>query len=270
MLNYADMGLEELRKLAMADDMMAQCRLAIAYDHGEFGLKKDGAKALYWARKSAEQGYSVGQVVLGSLYEDGHGVKSDREEAARWYKKAAAQGESLGQKRLDGLEAGPANNYPGFIVGKKDFEVNGNVTYRVNSNGLRVNLEKWTFDDKVGEWFRVKKKVDGQVIYDPMPYDERFTRHHHNKPRIRVIQGVNAVSFGALGLLLFAFGLPTAGVVLFGIGVAAILLPQRDMNKEKNIGPEPLKRKTEDFGPSAPTSPASHPAQDDLEYRPVD
>jgi hypothetical protein len=33
-------------------------------------------------------------------------------------------------------------------------------------------------------------------------------------------------------------------------------------------GPEPLKRKFDDFGPSAATAPAGHPAQDDLTYTP--
>ena len=51
-------------------------------------------------RKSAEQGDSAGQRLLGWCYANGSGVAKDEKEAVKWYTKSAEQGEATGQRLL--------------------------------------------------------------------------------------------------------------------------------------------------------------------------
>src|SRR5262245_45943306 len=51
----------------------AQNEVGIAYSEGE-GIKHDQRKAVYWFRKSAEQGYALGTCNLGLHYGMGWGV----------------------------------------------------------------------------------------------------------------------------------------------------------------------------------------------------
>ena len=60
-------------------------------------------EAVWWYRRSAEQGHAIGQTHLGWMYEQGRGVRRDRVEAARWYRLAVDQGDADAQRRLDGL-----------------------------------------------------------------------------------------------------------------------------------------------------------------------
>lgn len=63
------------------------------YISGE-GVKRDGAEAVRWWMKAAEQGDSVAQYNVGQSYLQGDGVGQDFTEAARWYRRAAEQGNS--------------------------------------------------------------------------------------------------------------------------------------------------------------------------------
>ena len=68
------------------------------YNNGQ-GVSQDYVQAVYWYRKSAEQGYAWGQCCLGFMYDDGHGVP-DYTQAAYWYRKSAEQGNAWGQFNL--------------------------------------------------------------------------------------------------------------------------------------------------------------------------
>ena len=70
-----------------------QCRRAMVlgdlYDIGH-GVPQDYAQAAFWFRKAAEQGDAEAQYDLGDLYDEGQGVPQDYAQAAAWYRKAAA------------------------------------------------------------------------------------------------------------------------------------------------------------------------------------
>lgn len=69
------------------------------YISGE-GVKRDGAEAVRWWMKAAEQGDSVAQYNVGQSYLQGDGVGQDFTEAARWYRRAAEQGNSGAEYNL--------------------------------------------------------------------------------------------------------------------------------------------------------------------------
>ena len=52
---------------AASGDAAAQCGLGLLYDNG-IGVPQDYAKAVYWYRKAAEQGFALAQYNLGRLY----------------------------------------------------------------------------------------------------------------------------------------------------------------------------------------------------------
>src|SRR5690606_1452233 len=60
-------------------------------------LEERYEKAMELARPYAEQGNAEAQMLLGSLYTNGHGGKADTDEAARWFSRAAAQGNANAQ-----------------------------------------------------------------------------------------------------------------------------------------------------------------------------
>ena len=54
------------------------------YDLGD-GVSQDYKKAMKWYRLAPEQGVVGAQVMLGILYERGHGVLQDNATAHMWY-----------------------------------------------------------------------------------------------------------------------------------------------------------------------------------------
>ena len=56
------------------------------------GVSRDYAKAVEWYRKSAEQGNTSAQYILGCMYHHGNCVSKDYTKAAEWYSKAAKGG----------------------------------------------------------------------------------------------------------------------------------------------------------------------------------
>jgi TPR repeat protein len=84
--------LDMYRKAAAQGNAYAQYMLAIYYDAGGTGLKRDDMIAMDWLRKSADQGYSAAQYDLGIAYHKGlWGVKKDEVEATKWVRKSADQ-----------------------------------------------------------------------------------------------------------------------------------------------------------------------------------
>ena len=59
----------------------AQFNLGEKYRNGSKGIPKDHAKAFYWIRKAADQGYALAQATLGYLYQNGYGTDKDPEKA---------------------------------------------------------------------------------------------------------------------------------------------------------------------------------------------
>jgi hypothetical protein len=65
--------------------------LGFCYEHG-YGVEKDLIKAFTFYKRSALNGYMVGQSNLGSSYYFGIGVDVDQRQAFQWYLKASAHG----------------------------------------------------------------------------------------------------------------------------------------------------------------------------------
>lgn len=64
------------------------------------GVGQDYAKALFWFRKAANQGYATAQNNLGCMYQEGLGAKRDYATALLWFRRAADQGNNMAQNNL--------------------------------------------------------------------------------------------------------------------------------------------------------------------------
>ena len=69
------------------------------YGNGK-GAAQGHMEAVWWYRKSAEQGNAMAQGNLGVMYGNGKGVAQDHMEAVRWFRKAAEQGVAMAQFNL--------------------------------------------------------------------------------------------------------------------------------------------------------------------------
>lgn len=95
-----ELSYEQLLALAQQGNADAQYKAGVYFNVGENGFPKDDAKAFYWAKKSAEQGNSFGQWVLGIMYHSGKGTAKSLEQAVFWYQKSADQNNQMGQENL--------------------------------------------------------------------------------------------------------------------------------------------------------------------------
>ncbi|MFO1487293.1 MAG: tetratricopeptide repeat-containing serine protease family protein [Verrucomicrobiota bacterium] len=88
---------EELKANAGKGDALAQFELGGAYDFGLLSLAKDGAEAVKWYRRAAEQNNAWAQCFLGICYNEGRGVAKDYTEAVKWFRKAAESNDAVAQ-----------------------------------------------------------------------------------------------------------------------------------------------------------------------------
>ncbi|MBL4618245.1 MAG: sel1 repeat family protein [Robiginitomaculum sp.] len=77
-------------------------RIGDIYDEG-LGRPKNPATAVVYYQKSADKGYSLGQVSIGYMLEIGRGVDQDQVRAVSWYRKAADQGNARAQTNLGNM-----------------------------------------------------------------------------------------------------------------------------------------------------------------------
>ena len=77
----------------------AQYNLGVDYDNGE-GVPENHVKAVYWYKSAAEQGYAPAQYNLGFDYYSGEGVPKNYVKANYWFKKVAEQGDAAAQNHL--------------------------------------------------------------------------------------------------------------------------------------------------------------------------
>ena len=80
-------------------DQWEQYNIGYSYEFGTNGLQ-DYEKAVYWYRKSAEQGNAWSQNRLGDCYRDGKGVNPNLKIAVEWYTKAGKQGDQDAQYKV--------------------------------------------------------------------------------------------------------------------------------------------------------------------------
>ncbi|HRB20950.1 MAG TPA: tetratricopeptide repeat protein [Nitrosomonas sp.] len=88
-------------KLAEQGNAKAQLLVGLYYLTGSPSpVIADLVKAIYWVRRSAQQGNPDGQRWLGSLYRFGIGVPQDSSQELFWYTKAAESGDHIAQNIL--------------------------------------------------------------------------------------------------------------------------------------------------------------------------
>ncbi len=91
-VNHAQLRGDALKAYLNAEhDAWRQFELGDAYYNG-CPMGQSYARALYWYRRSAEQGCYWGLFNVGKCYEYGHGVAADARSAAEWYERASRVG----------------------------------------------------------------------------------------------------------------------------------------------------------------------------------
>ena len=93
----------------------AQTLLGTMYEEGE-GVPRDTKEAVHWYKKATNQGDAVGQYHLGLMYQHGNGVTEDGQEALRLFQLSANQGYDNAQTQLGVL------NRDGDLVSKNETE----------------------------------------------------------------------------------------------------------------------------------------------------
>ena len=94
---YASDELDAPIESVEQENSIAQFFLGVMYEYGEV-VAEDGVEAVRWYRKSAVQGNSDAQYILGMglprmiKYANGDGVAEDNVQAYAWFSVAAAQG----------------------------------------------------------------------------------------------------------------------------------------------------------------------------------
>lgn len=104
-LSHAE-SFDEIAKSALEGNDNAQNKIGTYFHNGdavEYGLKQDYTKALYWYKKSSEQGNHYSPFNIGLLYEYGLGVKENDEEAFKWYKLSAERGLASAQRKIGSM-----------------------------------------------------------------------------------------------------------------------------------------------------------------------
>jgi len=94
---------EALKREAISGDVEAQCALADIYADDTQTDFFDVDEAVFWYDKSAKQGHTRAQWLLGACYSQGIGVEKDAEKAEHWLLKSAQSGDAEGQYSLGGF-----------------------------------------------------------------------------------------------------------------------------------------------------------------------
>ncbi|PKM43879.1 MAG: sel1 repeat family protein [Gammaproteobacteria bacterium HGW-Gammaproteobacteria-1] len=74
-----------LRPLARDGNVDAQYLLGSLYSTGADGVAQDGAEAVKWLARAAEQRHLQAANALGMIYVSGLGVQTDEAEAQKWF-----------------------------------------------------------------------------------------------------------------------------------------------------------------------------------------
>lgn len=96
--------LAAIRAAAAAGDGEAQLILGVIFEEGH-GLGRDSQEAVFWYTEAAEQGSLEAQLILADIYSAGRFGLQDVAEAKRWWKMAARQGDARAQAILGGIFA---------------------------------------------------------------------------------------------------------------------------------------------------------------------
>lgn len=85
------LGIEWLKRAALAKLDLAQFTLGKNYYYGNRPFPEDNDKAVFWLSEAADQGFIQAECLLAKCYQNGYGVNKDYEKAINLLKRAEAQ-----------------------------------------------------------------------------------------------------------------------------------------------------------------------------------
>lgn len=88
------------RKSAEQGFPLAQRFMAWSYGRGENGLPQDHRESMSWGLKAAKQGDAISQLIVAIGYANGLGVQKNDKEAVKWLRRSALQGQPTAQHQL--------------------------------------------------------------------------------------------------------------------------------------------------------------------------
>jgi len=94
-VNEGKLELIKIVKAADAGDAKAQLEFGIMWATEGYWLWQDNERAIKWWLKSAEQGYTPAQLMMGTVYLGGIRTKQDLDKSDEWFDKAISADESL-------------------------------------------------------------------------------------------------------------------------------------------------------------------------------
>lgn len=117
-------------------------------------------------RPEAQDGDTVAQVLLGSLYEQGKGVPRDLKQAVHWYRKAADQGDAEGQALLALMylegKGVPKDHFHAYVL------LNKAATASESAAQMRNLVEKMLTPEQIAKAKRVATEIskeDAEQIF---------------------------------------------------------------------------------------------------------
>ena len=105
-VNKGKLELIKIVKAADAGDAKAQLEFGIMWATEGYWLWQDNERAIKWWLKSAEQGYTPAQLMMGTVYLGGIRAKQDLDKSDEWFQKVIDVDDSL----VDVIEALKAMN----------------------------------------------------------------------------------------------------------------------------------------------------------------
>jgi TPR repeat protein len=93
--NEGKLELIKIVKAADAGDARAQLEFGIMWATEGYWLWQDDERAIKWWLKSAEQGHTPAQLMMGTVYLGGIRTKQDLDKSDEWFDKAISADESL-------------------------------------------------------------------------------------------------------------------------------------------------------------------------------
>jgi TPR repeat protein len=94
-VNEGKLELIKIVKAADAGDARAQLEFGIMWATEGYWLWQDNERAIKWWLKSAEQGHTPAQLMMGTVYLGGIRTKQDLDKSNEWFDKAISADESL-------------------------------------------------------------------------------------------------------------------------------------------------------------------------------
>jgi TPR repeat protein len=94
-VNEGKLELIKIVKAADAGDARAQLEFGIMWATEGYWLWQDNERAIKWWLKSAEQGHTPAQLMMGTVYLGGIRTKQDLDKSDEWFDKAISADESL-------------------------------------------------------------------------------------------------------------------------------------------------------------------------------